>query len=245
MDVFIKKAVPGTAERRIDMKYEIVGDNLPAVVCYLEAGEQIITENGGMSWMSPNMTMSTSGGGFKKAFGRAFSGESMFRNIYTSQGGPGMLAIASSFPGSIKAYEISAGREVILQKKAFLGSSAGVEMSVFFQKKISTGIFGGEGFIMQKASGSGLVFAEFDGYIQEYELQAGQQMIIDTGHLAACDATCSIDIISVKGIKNKFLGGEGFFNTIVTGPGKIYLQTMPLQNVAGAIAPFLPTSNNS
>lgn len=226
------------------MKYQIQGDTLPVVICQLEAGERMITEGGGMSWMSPNMKMeTTTNGGIGKAFGRAFSGEKMFQNVYTAQGGPGMIAFASCFPGSIKAFEIAPGREMVFQKSAFLAGEAGVSLSVFFNKKIGAGFFGGEGFVMQKVSGQGVMFAEFDGHVVEYDLQPGQQIVIDTGHLAAMEATCQMDIQSVPGMKNKFLGGEGLFNTVVTGPGKVWLQTMPISNVAGAIRKYIPSGN--
>ena len=191
------------------MRYQIQGETLPVVICELEGGEKMITEGGAMSWMSPNMLMeTTSNGGLGKAFGRAFSGEKMFQNIYTAQGGPGMIAFASSFPGSIKAFQIVPGQDMIFQKKAFLASEAGVQLSVHFRKKLGSGLFGGEGFIMQKISGQGTVFAEFDGHVVEYELQAGQQIVIDTGHLAAMTASCSMDIQSVPGVKNMLFGGE-------------------------------------
>lgn len=226
------------------MKYQIQGETLPVVICELESGEKMITEGGAMSWMSPNMLMeTTSGGGIGKAFGRAFSGEKMFQNIYTAQGGPGMIAFASSFPGSIRAFQIVPGQEMIFQKSAFLASEVGVQLSVHFRKKLGSGLFGGEGFIMQKISGQGIVFAEFDGHVVEYELQPGQQIIIDTGHLAAMSATCSMDIRSVPGVKNMLFGGEGIFNTVITGPGHVWLQTMPISNVAGVIRPYIPTSS--
>lgn len=226
------------------MKYQIQGETLPVVICQLEAGERMITEGGAMSWMSPNMKMeTTTNGGIGKAFGRAFSGEKMFQNIYTAQGGPGMIAFASCFPGSIRAFEIAPGREMVFQKSAFLAAEAGVSLSVFFNKKIGAGLFGGEGFVMQKVSGQGLMFAEFDGHVIEYDLQPGQEIVLDTGHLAAMEATCQIDIQTVPGMKNKFLGGEGFFNTMVTGPGKIWIQTMPISNVAGAIRKYIPSGN--
>lgn len=112
-----------------------------------------------------------------------------------------------------------------------------------FRKKLGSGLFGGEGFILQKLSGNGIAFAEFDGHVIEYELQPGQQIVIDTGHLAAMTATCQMDIQTVPGMKNIFFGGEGLFNTIVTGPGRVWLQTMPISNMAGALLPYLPTSN--
>lgn len=197
-----------------------------------------------MSWMSPNMLMeTTSNGGIGKAFGRAFSGEKMFQNIYTAQGGPGMIAFASSFPGSIKAFQLVPGQDMIFQKSAFLASEVGVQLSVHFRKKLGSGLFGGEGFIMQRVSGQGTMFAEFDGHVIEYELQPGQQIVIDTGHLAAMSATCSMDIKSVPGVKNMLFGGEGIFNTVITGPGHVWLQTMPISNVAGAIRQYIPTSS--
>lgn len=226
------------------MKYKIEGTPLPVVICQMEDGETIITEKGSMSWMSPNMEMdTTSNGGFGKALGRMFAGESIFQNKFTARNGEGLIAFASSFPGDIRAIEITPDRPVIVQKSAFLAGEAGVDISVFFQKKLGTGFFGGEGFIMQKLSGSGTVFVEIDGSSVEYQLAAGEQMVIDTGYLAMMDATCSMDVVANKGMKNMIFGGEGFFNTVVTGPGKIVLQTMPISTVASAIIPFVPTKD--
>ena len=226
------------------MKYKSVGDTLPAVICQLEPGEKMITEGGGMSWMSPNMLMeTTSNGGIGSMIGRMFSGEKAFQNVYTAQGGEGMIAFASCFPGSIRAFEIAPGQEMILQKSAFLAGEVGIEMSVFFNKKLGTGFFGGEGFIMQRISGQGTVFAEFDGHVVEYELAPGQQIVVDTGHLAAMTASCQMDIRSVPGVKNMLFGGEGIFNTIITGPGRVWLQTMPISNVAGVLRPYMPSGD--
>ena len=223
------------------MQYSIQGDTLPVVIINLESGEKVVTEGGGMSWMTPNMKMETSGGGLGKMFSRAVSGESVFQNIYTAEGGPGLFAAASSFPGSIRAFEIAPGKSVILQKSAFLASTDGVTLSVHFNKKAGAGFFGGEGFIMQRLSGNGIAFVELDGYIKEYELMPGQQLVIDTGYLAAMESTVSLDIKSVAGIKNKLFGGEGFFNTLITGPGKVWIQSMPVSTLAGSILPFIPT----
>ena len=224
------------------MKYEIKGETLPVVICYLENGEAMITERGSMSWMSPNMKMeTTSNGGIGKAFGRMFAGEAIFQNRYTAMGGNGMIAFASSFPGSILDYPIAPGRELIVQKSGFLAAEAGVELSVFFQKKLGAGFFGGEGFIMQRLSGCGTAFLEFDGHVIEYDLQPGQQIVVDTGYLAAMENTCGIEIQSVPGIKNMVFGGEGLFNTVITGPGRIWLQTMPMSNVAAEILKFMPS----
>lgn len=223
------------------MRYEIKGEPLPVVICYLSANEAVKCEKGAMSWMTPNMKMETGAGSVGKAIGRMFSGESMFQNTYTAEGGDGMIAFASSFPGSIIPFDISKG-EMIVQKTGYLASEPTVELSIAFQKKLGAGFFGGEGFIMQKLHGTGMAFVEIDGYVVEYDLQAGQQMLVDTGYLAAMSATCTMDIQTVKGIGNKLFGGEGFFNTVVTGPGKVYLQTMPINNVASAIARYIPTS---
>ncbi len=222
------------------MKYQIMGEPMPVVICTLDPNETMISEAGAMSWMSPNMEMQTSGGGAGKMFGRMFSGESLFQNLYTARNGPGMIAFASSFPGSIRAYQITPNTPIICQKKAFLAATTGVELSVHFQKKVGAGFFGGEGFIMQRISGNGLAFIEVDGSIVEYELAPGQQMVIDTGYLAMMDATVQMDVQQVRGIKNVLFGGESLFNTVVTGPGRILLQTMPMSNFATAISSVLP-----
>ena len=228
------------------MKYEIQGDTLPVVICQLDADETMITEGGAMSWMSPNMKMeTTSNGGLGKALGRMFAGEKLFQNRYTAQGGEGHIAFASSFPGSIRAFEIAPGKEYIFQKKTFLAGESGVNLSVHFQKKFGAGLFGGEGFILQKVSGKGIAFAEFDGHVVEYDLAAGQQLVLDTGYLAAMDASCSIDIQTVPGFKNVVFGGEGLFHTVVTGPGHVWLQTMPIYSVAQAINPYIVVHNSN
>jgi len=225
------------------MQYEIKGGDMPVVICNLTSGESMITEKGAMAWMSPNIRMETNTGGIGKAFGRMFSSEAMFRNVYTAQGGSGMIAFASGFPGSIVAVNITPDHPIIVQKSAFLASTEGVELSVYLQKKIGVAMFGGEGFVMQKISGTGTVFLEVDGSAIEYQLAAGQQLVVDTGNLAMVDGTCSIDIQQVKGVKNVLFGGEGLFNTVVTGPGKVTLQTMPLSNLVGTIAAQIPSKN--
>jgi len=225
------------------MQYEIKGEPMPVVICQLHSGETLNCESGAMSWMSPNMKMETSGGGIGKMFGRMFSGESMFRNSYTAQG-DGLIAFASSFPGSIRAVEIDPSHPVIVQKRAYLASEPGVELSVFFQKKGMAGFFGGEGFIMQKLSGHGTAFLEIDGSTVEYELSAGQQIVVNTGNVAMIDATCTVNVQQVKGVKNVLFGGEGLFNTVITGPGRVVLQTMPASSFASAIAGMLPSKGD-
>lgn len=228
------------------IQYEIEGGSLPVVICTLNPGQTICTERGSMCWMSPNMNMQTnSGGGLKKALGRLFSGDSIFMNEYTPQGGSGMIALASSFPGKILAFEVRPGNGIIVQKSGFLAMEKGMDLSVYLQKNLGSGFFGGEGFILQKISGSGTAFVEIDGYCKEYELAAGQSIVVDTGCLAAMSESCTMDIRTVKGVKNALFGGEGIFNTVITGPGKVYLQSMPIPNLANTLAPYLPTSSDS
>ena len=225
------------------MRYQIVGAPLSAVLCDVEAGESMITERGSMSWMSTNMKMeTTSNGGLGKALGRMFAGEALFQNRYTAMGGPGQITFAASFPGSIRVFEITPENPMIVQKSGFLASESGVELSLFFQKKFGAGLFGGEGFIMQKLSGRGLAFVEIDGHACEYELAAGQSMVVDTGYLAAMSASCTVDVVTVPGVKNMLFGGEGVFHTVVKGPGRVILQTMPISAVAGSLRPFFPAS---
>ena len=227
------------------MKYKIVGEPLPVVICDVDAGETLVTEGGAISWMSPNMKMeTTTGGGLGKMFGRMFSGDSLFLNRYTAHGGVGQIAFASSFPGSIRPIEIAPGKDVIVQKSSFLAAEEGVNLSIHFQKKFGAGFFGGEGFIMQKLSGQGTAFVEIDGYAVEYNLTATQSIIVDTGYLAMMDASCSMEVVTVPGVKNALFGGEGIFNTVIHGPGKIVLQTMPVNKVASAIIPYIPVSSN-
>ncbi len=223
------------------MRYEIKGEPMPVALVYLEGVESVMCQKGAMSWMTPNMKMATGTGGIGKAFSKMFSGESMFQNTYTAEGGPGMIAFASSVPGSIIPFDIGQG-DMIVQKGGYLASEPSVEFSVAFQKKLGAGFFGGEGFIMQRLHGKGIALVEIDGYVVEYDLQAGQQMLIDTGYLAAMTGTCTMDIQTVKGVGNVLFGGEGLFNTVVTGPGKIYLQTMPISQLAGAVASVIPRS---
>lgn len=225
------------------MRYNIIGEPLSVVICDVDAGETLFTESGSMSWMSPNMKMeTTSNGGIGKALGRMFAGEHLFMNKYTAQGGPGQIAFAASFPGSIRPMQITPDKPMIVQKRSFLAGESGVELSVHFHKRLGSGIFGGEGFIMQKLSGYGTAFVEIDGHCIEYNLSAGQSMIVDTGYLAAMDATCSMDITTVPGVKNMIFGGEGIFNTVVTGPGRVLLQTMPVYAVAGSLSPYIVTA---
>lgn len=221
------------------MQYELKGGAFPVVVCRLNSGESMITEKGSMVWMTPNMEMTTTGGGgIGKMFSKALTGENMFQNIYTARG-EGMITFGSSFPGQILPLEVTPGKSFILQKSAFLASEAGVQLSMHVNQKLGAGFFGGEGFIMQKLTGNGIAFAEVDGELVEYTLAPGEQLVVDTGYVMGFELSVSMNIQQVKGLKNMVLGGEGLFNTVLTGPGKIWLQTMPISGVAAAIQPFL------
>ena len=227
------------------LRYEIEGGHLPVVICYPEPGQTLCTQSGSMSWMSPNMKMDTnSGGGFKKALGRMFAGESIFLNEYTPQGGTGMIAFASSFPGSIIPYEVTPGNGIIVQKRGFLAMEKGLDISIFLQRNLGRGVFGGEGFIMQRVSGNGLIFLEIDGHCKEYNLGIGESIIVDTGYLAAMTESCTMEIEQIQGAKNIFLGGEGLFNTRVTGPGKVYIQSMPVINTATVLSKYISTGSD-
>ena len=223
------------------MEYEIKGGSLPVVICKLNSGERIASQAGAMGWMTDNIIMDTNmKGGLMGGIGRMFSGESLFLNIFTCSGGSGTIAFPSSFPGEILALELKPGESIIAQKDAFLASEESVSLEVYFKKKFAAGLFGGEGFILQKITGPGIVFLEMDGYIEEYDLSSGETVKVDTGHVAMFEQSVSFDIETVKGMKNVLFGGEGLFLTVLTGPGKIYLQTMPIQNLAGQIISRMP-----
>ena len=221
------------------MRYEIKGNNLPVLICQLEKGESMLCESGAMSWMDEGIEMETKGGGIGKMFGRMFTNEKMFQNRYVANNA-GEIAFASSFPGSILPVRITPDKPIIVQKSAFLASSGNVELSVHFQKKIGSGLFGGEGFMLQRLSGDGIAFLEIDGSSIEYDLSAGERKVLSTGYLAVMDATCSIDVQTVKGVKNVLFGGEGLFNTVVSGPGHVVLQTMPIMKTASSLYAYMP-----
>ena len=226
------------------MQYRIEGGNLPAVIINLNPGESLISEVGGRTWMrGPVQTETKALGGAGKAIGRLFTGESLFMSIYTA-GGPCEIAFTSSFPGRIVARELQAGESIICQKNSFLCATSGVQLSTFFQKKLGAGLLGGEGFIMQRLTGPGLAFMEVDGFAPEYTLAPGEQIVCDTGVVAIMDATCTMDIQQVPGLKNKLLGGEGLFDTVVTGPGKVCLQTMSAASLAQLLGKYLPGKSN-
>lgn len=227
------------------MRYQIFGENLPAVTISLDRGESIYTQSGGMSWMSAGIDMKTNmQGGLMKGLGRMFSGESLFMATYTAMSDGQQITLGSSLPGSIRVFEVGPGKEYIAQKQAFLCATPSVELSACFTKRFSGGLFGGEGFILQKFSGQGLVFAELDGSVAEYDLAPGQVMKVDTGNIAVFESTVSYSVEMVKGFKNILFGGEGLFLTTLQGPGKVWLQTMTAADIASRIIPFIPRTNN-
>jgi len=222
------------------MRYNIFGGSLPAVTITLDKGESIYTQSGGMTWMTDNISMETNmRGGFLKGLGRMLSGESLFMATYTAQANGAEITLASSFPGSIIAVDISKG-SIIIQKNAFLCAQTTVELSIHTNKNIGSGLFGGEGFILQKLTGKGFAFFEIDGTCYEKVLAPGETLKVDTGNVAAFEAGVRYEVETVKGFKNILFGGEGLFLTRLTGPGRVWLQTMTMSSFAQRIIPFLP-----
>ncbi len=226
------------------MKYEIFGDMLPAVEIELDANESIYTQSGGMTWMSESVSMETNiKGGFMKGLGRAFSGDSLFMATYTAQQPSSKITVSSTFPGTILPVEINEGKSYICQKGAFLCAQPTVDLQAVFTKTFGGGVFGGEGFILQKLSGCGLVFVELDGSVRRIDLAPGEKIKVDTGNVALFEESVSYNIETVKGFKNILFGGEGLFLTTLTGPGSVWLQTMTVANLASRLVPFLPYNN--
>ncbi len=225
------------------LKYKIFGENLPAVSITLGPGESIYTQSGGMVWMDDGINMQTNmKGGFAKGLGRMLSGDSLFMATYTSSAPDQELAVASTFPGSILDLELK-GNSIIAQKSAFLCAQPSVTLSAYVTKSIGAGLFGGEGFILQRLTGYGLVFLEIDGSMVERTLAPGQKLKVDTGNVAAFEESVTYQAEMVKGFKNILFGGEGLFLTTLTGPGKVWLQTMTLPGFAKQIIPYLPKGN--
>lgn len=226
------------------MNTEIIGEFLPVLTCKLKKGEQVYTESGGMSWMTQNIKMETNtNGGIMKGLGRALSGESLFMNTYTAEKDEEEIAFASSFPGQILEFDLKDSESIICQKKAFLCAEKSVDMKMHFRKKFGAGLFGGEGFIMQKITGPGKAFLELDGNIVKKELAAGETIKVDNGYVAAMTQDVTLDITTVKGVKNIVFGGEGLFLTTLTGPGTVWLQSMPISKLAGTLTAYLPLSS--
>ncbi len=224
------------------MEYQIRGTVMQTLDVTLQAGEMMYTESGGMAWMSGNISMETGmKGGLMKGLGRALAGESLFLVDYTCQSGQGLVTFACEFPGKIVPLQLEAGQSMICQKDAFMCAEKTVTLEMHFRKRLGAGLFGGEGFILQKLTGPGTAFVELAGEITEYELQPGQMLKVDTGHLAMYEPTVEFDIVTVSGVKNILFGGEGLFLAQVSGPGRVWLQSMTLQNLAGKLARYMPS----
>lgn len=224
------------------MDYKIRGNTLPVVDIELEEGESVFSEAGGMAWMSSNIEMETSTrGGLGKGLGRMLSGESLFMTTYRCTSGTGVVSFCMEAPGNVIPFEFKEGQSLICQRDAFMVAEEGVEVESKMTKKLSTGFFGGEGFFLQKISGTGRVFLELTGEITEYTLEEGQTLKVDPGYIGAFEPTIDYSINRVKGLKNMMFGGEGLFLATLTGPGKVWLQSMPLANLAGKIARYIPS----
>lgn len=226
------------------MKYRLIGTTVPAVeIKFDSAGESMYTQSGGMTWMSNGIRMDTNTkGGLMKGIGRMFSGESLFMATYTAERPDATIAFASTAPGQILPLDVSQNGGMICQKGAFLCAQESVNLKITLTKKFSSGLFGGEGFILQDISGSGLVFLEIDGDMVEKQLAPGEVLKIDTGNVVAFERTVGYEVETVKGLGNIFFGGEGLFLTKLVGPGRVILQTQNIADFAGRIARFIPTS---
>jgi uncharacterized protein (TIGR00266 family) len=227
------------------MRYEIQGTLLQAVDVYLSPGESIYTESGGMAWMRGDVEMKTGAkGGLMAGLGRKLAGESLFMTTYTCRSGEGMVVFTPEAPGKVLDFHLQAGQSLICQKDAFMCAESSVKLEMHFRKKLGAGLFGGEGFILQKITGPGTVFLEIPGEVREYVLVAGEMMQVDPGHIAAFEPTVSYDITTVKGVANILFSGEGLFLAKLKGPGQIWLQSLPLSNLAGKLAKYMPTKSS-
>ena len=226
------------------MEYEITGGSFPMVICTLQQGETMKNETGAMAYMTSGMKMDTNtGGGLLKGLGRALSGDTIFLNYFTAESNNEQVGFSACTPGKIMPIRLNGSNTIIGQKNAFLAAENSVDVDIYFKRKLGAGLFGGEGFILQKFSGNGIVFLEIDGEIIEKDLQPGEKLLVDPGHIAAMEETVDFDIERVKGAKN-ILFGEGLFFSKLTGPGKVWLQTMPISKLAEAIIPFIPTQDH-
>lgn len=223
------------------LQYRIEGTTLPVVTVTLTPGERIYSSSGGMSWMTQAIEMDTNtGGGLGKMFKRALSGESIFIVDYYVEKGQGEVAFAAEFPGKVVDLHLAEGQQMIVQKDAFMCAEKSVDLDMHFRKKLGAGLFGGEGFVLQKLTGAGTAFVNFDGEIVEKDLAAGEVLRVDTGHVAMFEPSVAFDIQMMKGFKNILLGGEGLFLATLRGPGKVWLQTMPMSKLAQKVAQYMP-----
>ena len=224
------------------MRYEVNGNILPSVDIWLGPGESVFTESGGMAWMKGDVHMSTNTrGGLLQGLTRTLAGESLFMTTYTCQSGTGMVTFTPEAPGRIMVFELQAGQSLICQKDAFMAAQEGVRLEIHFRRRLGAGFFGGEGFVLQRVTGPGVVFLEIAGDVREYSLEPGEVMRVDPGHIALYEPTVDYDITTVKGVTNILFGGEGLFLATLKGPGRVWLQSMPLSNLAAKLKQYIPT----
>ncbi len=228
------------------VNYEITGTILPVLTVKLKPGDKIFSSSGGMSWMTQTVQMDTNtGGGLGKMFRRAISGESLFIVDYFTNSSEGDVAFASEFPGKIVVLNLQEGQQMIVQKDSFMCAEKSVDIDLHFRKRLGAGFFGGEGFILQKLSGPGQAFVNFDGEIVERTLAAGELLRVDTGHVAMIEPSVDFDVEMVRGFKNILLGGVGLFLATLRGPGRVWLQTMTMNKLAQKIAQYMPQVGGS
>lgn len=224
------------------MRYEVNGSILPSVDIYLEPGESVYTESGGMAWMKGDVRMSTNTrGGLLQGLSRTLAGESLFMTTYTCHSGTGMVTFTPEAPGRIMVFDLKEGQSLICQKDAFMAAQEGVKLEIHFRRRLGAGLFGGEGLILQCVTGPGLVFLEIAGDVREYALERGEVMQVDPGHIALYEPTVDYDITTVKGVANILFSGEGLFLATLKGPGRIWLQSMPISNLAAKIRQYIPS----
>lgn len=227
--------------------FKIVGTIMQALMIQLNRGQAFYSESGSLSWMTDGVRMDTNlgSGGLFGALQRVVSGESLFVVNFTADRDQQLVTFSSDFPGKIIPIHLNAGQSVIAQKDTLLVAEKSVSMSVVLQRKLGAGFFGGEGFILQRFDGPGTFFAALDGEIVEYTLAPGQRLLVDTGHVAMFEPSVSYDIQMLKGVRNLLFGGEGLFLVNLTGPGRVWLQTMPMSKLAGAIRQYMPKAEGS
>ncbi len=221
-----------------------MGTTMPLLEFTLNRGERICAQSGAMKWMGSGIKMETTmAGGIGGALMRKLAGESAFLTYFTALEDGEIIAFGHTYPGHIIPVDLSQ-KSVVCQKRAFLCSFGDIKLDIAFQRRLGTGFFGGEGFIMQRLSGSGMAFVEIDGESVELELAPGQSIKVETGAVGMYEESVSMDIETVKGFKNIFFGGEGLFLTVLTGPGKVWLQTMPIQGMVAELSSFLPQKSS-
>jgi uncharacterized protein (TIGR00266 family) len=227
------------------MDYKIHGTVMQTLDIHLKQGESVYTESGGMAWMRGKIAMDTNTkGGVMAGLGRALSGESLFMTTYTCQSPDGLITFTPEVPGKVLDVRLDGGQSLICQKDAFMVAQDSVQLEMHFHKKLGSGFFGGEGFILQKITGPGVAFIEIPGELREYELAAGATMRVDPGHIAMFEPTVNYDVSRVKGLKNIFFSGEGLFLATLKGPGKVWMQSLPISNLAAKLARYMPTKSS-